>query len=236
MSSLLYAREQKITDAVSVLVPQFGSVFDNEDLYYDIVCTIVSTPFDLMVQLDDAGIDFTQINDFELFCLLFPRLQEMDTSLVFGDLDLSGFQTAENTQNGSMVLWNEETGAVIDRAAHDRMAKFLRKMLHLEKNNKRPANEEARKYLIEKERRKQKRQKKKARTSTLESYVVALVNSCEFPYNYETVRDISIYQFYCSLNQITHKIKFDNTMIGYYAGTVKFDDLSQADRTWILNS
>lgn len=70
----------------------------------------------------------------------------------------------------------------------------------------------------------------------LEDYIVALVNTEQFPYNYKTVRDISIIQFYASLNQISHKIKFDNTMVGYYAGTVKLDDISESDRSWILNT
>lgn len=108
-------------------------------------------------------------------------------------------------------------------------------MLHIEKNNKKPGNEVTRDYLIERERKRQARAKNKQKDSPLEKYIIALVNTEQFPYNYETVRDISIYQFYASLNQIAHKIKYDNTMAGYYAGTIKFEDLAPADRTWIQN-
>lgn len=234
MAGLLYARQQQINEHFSVHVPSVGEIYDNEDAYYDVVCSIVSTPYDMMVQLDDAGIAFTKINDFDLFCLMFPRLQEIDTSLVFGDTDLRGFKAAVNQQNGNIVLVDDASDAVIDRAIHDEIAKFLRMILHIEKNEKRPANEEARKYMIERARKKQSRMKKK-KESGLEDFIVALVNNADFPYNYETVRDISIYQFYSSLHQISHKIKFSNTMIGYYAGTVKFEDLNPKDRSWIFN-
>lgn len=236
MASLLYTKEKQINEHISVHVPSVGEILDNEDSYFDVVCRIVSTPYDMMVQLDDAGIDFTKITEFDLFCLMFPSLQEMDTSMVFGDFNLAGFNTAINSQNGNVVLRDQEAGINIDCALHDQIATFLRSLLRLEKNVKRPANIEAQKYMIERARKKQNRNKKKPPTSRLEDLVVAMVNNKDFPYNYESVRDVSIYQFYSSLHQITHKIKFDNTMIGYYSGTVKFEDLSKADRNWILQT
>ena len=46
--------------------------------------------------------------------------------------------------------------------------------------------------------------------------------------------DLSIYRFNQSLKQIQHKIAFDNTMTGVYAGTVDTSKLSNKDYlTWI---
>lgn len=233
MAGLLYANEYAINDHISIRIPKVGDILDNEDKYYDIVCSIIATPYEMMVQLDDNGIDFTAINAFELFCIMFKHLKEIDTSMVFGDLNLSDFQYAKNEENENLVLWNPKTDVVIDRAIHDMICTFLRKMLYMPKSDKAPGNEEARKYMIERARIKQKRKKKKKKDSQLEKLIISLVNTAEFPYNYETVRDLTIYQFYASLKQISQKIRFDNAMIGCYAGTVKFDDLSQEEKTWI---
>ncbi len=233
--TMLYSRSIPINDSISIVVPTIGEVMDKEDSYYDAICTIVATPYDMMVQLDDAHIPFDKISDFDLFCLLFPTLKNMDTSLVFGDLDLSRMQIAKSMETGEIIIRDPENDIVIDKVVHTMICDALRKMLHMQKNTKTPGNEEARKYMLERERKRQKRRKKKKRVSQLENYVIALVNTEQFPYNYETVRDISIYQFYASLDQIAHKIKYDNTMVGYYAGTIKFDDLVPADRTWIQN-
>lgn len=235
MASKLYQRSIEISDAISIAVPTVGQIIDNEDDYYQVVCMMVATPYDMMVQLDDAHIDFTKIDDYELFILLFENLRAMDTSLVFGELDLSGMKVARFEGTGELILTDEERGITIDRVVHAKLCDSIRGMLHMEKNNKKPGNEETRKYLIERERKRQKRAKGKRKDSQLENYIVALVNTGEFPYNYETVRDITIYQFYASLSQIAHKIKYDNTMVGYYAGTIKFEDLAPADRTWIQN-
>lgn len=236
MASQLYQTSIEVSDAISVMVPTVGQIIDNEDDYYQVACMIVATPYDMMVQLDDAHIDFTKIDDFELFILLFENLRAMNTSLIFGELDLSGMKVAKFEGTGELVLMDKERDITIDRVVHAKLCDSIRNMLHMEKNNKKPGNEEARKYLIDRERKRQKRAKSKRRDSQLENYIIALVNTEQFPYNYETVRNISIYQFYASLNQIAHKIKYDNTMIGYYAGTIKFEDLAPADRTWIQNT
>ena len=233
MANILYATEYAINDYISIKIPTVGEILDNEDLYYDIVCSIIATPYEMMVQLDDNGIDFTKINAFEMFCIMFKHLKEIDTSLVFGDLNLKDFNYAVNQENESMVLWNPKTDIVINRAVHDQICVFLRKMLYMPKDDKVPGNEEARKYMIERARIKQKRKKNKKKESQLEKMIISLVNTSEFPYNYETVRGLTIYQFYASLKQISRKIHFDNTMIGCYSGTVKFDELSPDEKTWI---
>ena len=234
MAGMLYERKHRINDFISINIPLVGEVLDNEDTYNEVVSTIIGTPYDMMVQLDDAGIDFTKINDFELFCLLFSNLQNLDTSLVFGDLDLRGFKTAVSEQNGNIVLWDETSGATIDLAIHHQIASTVRNILKIERKTKRPGNEEARKYMIERARVKQKRMRRRnANKSQLEDFILALVNTQEFKYDFETVRNMTIYQFYASFHQITHKIKFDNSMIGYYAGTIKFEDLPIEDRSWI---
>lgn len=235
MKSILYDRSFRINDDIQIRIPTVGEVFDHEEEYYEAVCSVISTPTDLMVQLEDAGIDFTKINDFELFCLTFPKLQEMDTTLLFGDLDFKGYRVAINKATGEPVLRNPETGSNIDVLIHHQMASFFRKILFLEKNELRPANEEAKKYLLYRARKKLKRAaRRRVQKSVLEEYIVALVNCEKFKYDFTTVRDLTIYQFYLSLQEVAHRIRFDNTMIGCYAGTIKSDDLSKEDRTWIM--
>lgn len=235
MANLLFADHYKITDKVSIRIPTVEEVLDNEEAYKEAVSFIVATPYDMMVVLDDAGIDFTKITSFHLFMLLLPKLQQLDTSLIFGDLDLKKYEIDMSPDTKEEILINREDGSIIDRPIHHQICSFLKKMLCINSEEKTPGNDEAKAYLLEKERRRLKRRKKKQQQeSELESYIISLVNTAEFPYDYSSVRGISIYQLYSSLKQISHKIRYDNTMIGYYAGTVKFEDLSDKDKTWIV--
>ena len=233
--STLYETKHKINDFITIRVPTIKDIIENEDDYYGNVALIVATPYDMMVQLDDMKIDFTQINEWDLFLLLFKELRTRDLSLIFDGLDLRDFVTAENKQNGTFILVNPKTGVKIDRAIHDQICRYLRKTLRLQKNDKRPANEEARKFLIERTRTKLKRRRKQLVESQIEKYIVALVNTSEFPYTYESVLGLTINQFYASLHQIVKKIKYDKLMIGCYAGTVNMKELDQNELNWISN-
>lgn len=154
---LLYQKDYPINDYIRVMIPTVGEVLENEDNYYSMVSMLTAMPIDMMVQLDDIGIDFTTINEWELFLLLFNSLKEQDTSLIFGDFDLKPFQPAINPQNGNVILVNKATGVRIDRALHGQIAAALRKIHHLEKDNRKPANGEAREYMIERMRKKLRR-------------------------------------------------------------------------------
>lgn len=233
--STLYETKHKINDFITIRVPTIKDIIENEDDYYGNIALIVATPYDMMVQLDDMKIDFTQINEWDLFLLLFNELRTRDLSLIFDGLNLRDFVTAENKQNGNIILVNPKTGVKIDRAIHDQICRYLRRTLRLQKNDKRPANEEARKFLIERTRTKLKRRRKQLVESQIEKYIVALVNTSEFPYTYESVLGLTINQFYASLHQIVKKIKYDKLMIGCYAGTVNMKELDQNELNWISN-
>lgn len=233
ISKLLYQRHIPINDDISIYVPTVGEVLDNEANYYSLVAIFSAMPIDFMVQLDDAGIDFTTINEYELFLLLFPGLKTQDTHLILGDLDLSKFEMGVNEQNGDVALINRESGIIIDRAIHGQIADSIRKLHHLEKDIRKPANEEAKKFLIKRARDKLRRKKNRKEDSQLETLIVAMVNTEQFKYNYETVRDITIYQFNESVRQIVSKVDYEHRMHGVYAGTVSVKDLSQDDLTWL---
>lgn len=231
--SLLYQTDVPVNDWLRIRIPTVGEIIDQEDEYYGMVSIITAMPIDMMVQLDDIGIDFTDITEWDLFLLLFSHLAEQNTDLVFGDLSLKGFRPMINPQNGLVVLLDGTTGAYIDRAVHSRMASVLRKIHHLEKNRKKPGNDEAKAYMLERARTKMRRNRNRAQTSQLEELIVAMVNTEQFRYGYAEVRGLTIYQFNESVRQIIHKVDYDNRMHGVYAGTVSSKDLSQDDLNWL---
>ena len=231
--NLLYKHQYDINDSIKIVIPTVGEIIEDEDNYYGIVSTLTAMPIDSMLILDKCGIDFTQINEYELFLLLFDSLKELDTHLIFGDLDLTKFETSVNSQNGNVVLYDTDDDIVIDRAIHNKIAMVLREIHHLEKNNKKPANEEAKKYMIERAKKKAMRNKNRNAMSSLEQLIIAMVNTSEYKYNFEETKNLSIYQFNKSVEQIKRKIDYDNLMHGVYSGTVDTDKLSQKELNWI---
>lgn len=232
--NLLYKREYEINDYISVYIPELGEVLEQEDEYFFLVSLFTAMPIDLMVQLDEFGIDFTEINEFELFVILFEAvIKEKDTSLIFKKLDMGDFFVSINEQNGNIILENQKTGAKIDRAIHGKIASALRKIHHLEKNTKKPANGEAKDYMLERAKAKAKRNRNRVVESELEQLIVAMVNSEQFKYKFEDVLKLSIYQFNESVRQVIKKNDYNNRMHGIYSGTVNAKELSQDDLNWL---
>lgn len=233
--NLLYQRRYPINDHISIVIPSVGDVIDKEEEYYSLVTALTAMPIDLLVQLDDENIDFTTINEYELFLRLFPGIARQDTSLIFEDLDLSNFKYATNTQNGNIILLDEESGATIDRSIHGQISEVLRKIHHIKKDTRKPANEEARKYMIKRARDKMRRKRNQKQDSQLEHLIVAMVNTEQYKYDFEGTRELSIYQFNECVSQICKKIDYDHKMHGIYAGTISTKDLSQDDLNWLTH-
>lgn len=231
--NFLYKKQIAINDSISIVVPTVGEIIDNEDAYYGLVSMLTAMPIDLMVQLDDAGIDFTTLNEWELFLLLFSGIKSQDTRQIFGDLDLSKFKMAVNEQNGTIILLDDEHDIRIDMAIQAQIANVLRKIHHLEKNTRKPANEEAKKFMIERARAKQRRNRNRKEDSQLETLIIAMVNTEQYKYDFESTRGLSIFQFNESVRQIINKVDYEHRMYGVYTGTINAKELSQDELNWL---
>lgn len=234
--NLLKVRNYKVNDKISVHVPTVDEIFDfGDQKYYSIVQTLVATPFDLMVELDDIGIDYETITDYQLFILMMESIavNEDDTSILFGDLNLKGFQEAVNPQNGEKVLWSKDNDIVIDQMIALEICNAIRKIHFWEAPIGRAGNAEAKRYLIERNRKKKKRLTKKPYKSFLESMIISLVNTEEFPYNYETVMELSVYKLNASWRQIQKKKHWEQTMNGVYFGTVDTTKINLEKINWL---
>jgi len=234
--SLLKLSSVNVPDTkLFVRIPTVGEILEDEVTYYSIASSLTASPFQYMVQLDDMGIDFTTLTDYELFKMLFcVYAKSSDLSILFGDLNISDFSVYK--ENQEEYLYSPSNRIEINERVYNDLVDIIRKINLFEKVKYKPGNESAKKYLLEKERKKQKRNAKKPYEPYLEKLVIALVNTSEFPYDYDSCMDLSIYKFNQSFKQIQHKITFDKTMIGVYAGTVDTSKLSNRDAlSWIPN-
>lgn len=234
--NLLRVKDYKINEKISVHVPTVDEIFEfGDQKYYSMAQTLIATPFELMVELDDIGIDYETITDYQLFVLMMESLavQEDNTSILFSDLNLKNFREAVNTKNKERVLWDEKNDIVIDQMIALEICNAIRKIHFWDAPIGRAGNVEAKRYLIERNRTKKQRLAKKPYKSFLESMIISLVNTEEFPYNYETVMGLSIYKLNASWRQIQKKKHWEQTMNGVYFGTVDTAKINLEKISWL---
>lgn len=240
--SLLNQSSIQITDQLSLRIPTVGEILENESTYFSLVSIMTSTPFQYMVQLDDLGIDYTKITDYQMFKIFFPVYAKQDISIIFGDLDLSDIGIYHDHSVDLDVLYSPSTDIKIDEFVYYNMARAMRQANLLKYERKKPKGEKNKKYFLEKERRHLKnleimRKRKEFEQSELEKLIVALVNNNHFKYDYNSVLTLPIYNFYQSFQQIQHEINFNNVMRGVYAGTIDTNKLQDRSvLSWIKNN
>lgn len=234
--SMIYLKDYPISKDISVHIPSVEEIFGfGEQKYYSIIQSLTATPYDLMVELDDKGIDYETISDYQLFIMMFCSIaaNEEDTSIIFHDLDLKRFQEAENRDTKERVLIDMERGIVIDRLVALEICEAIRKMHFWKAPLGRPGNLEMKKYLIERNRTKKQRRAKQPYQSLLDNMIIKLVNTNEFPYNYETVMQLSIYKLNASWHQIPKLKNWEHTMNGAYYGTVDTSKIDFQKLSWM---
>ena len=238
--SLLYKREYLIGENIILNIPTVGDAIDAGIWYNRILDMFTAMPIDFMVPLDDMGIDFSEIDDWQLFLLLFSSAKNgmgvgIRSDLLFKNIDLMDFQMAQKDGTDDVVLINPTTSLVFDKLLYRHISAAVCTIFGRKKDRRRPANEDARLYMIEVERRKMKRRNRKRHKPELESLIVAMVNTEQFKYNFRTVRELTIYQFNESVKQILTKVDYEHRMHGIYSGTLDAKSLSDKELNWLIH-
>lgn len=238
---LLYAKSHRISDDISVLIPTVGEVLDMQEDYNRVLTAFVCTPYELMVQLDDMGIDFTQINKYQLFFMLFRGVLEEYQSgnmaaldLVLTGCDFHHIHPAIDVDDQAFVFVDEKKHIVINNRIYQMIRATLCHLHDIENKEKRLFSNDDKDFFLERMRAKQRRLMRQNKQSTeLEDYIVALVNAREFKYDFDSVRGLTLYQFHRSLKQILKRLNYDQIMQGYYAGNLDIGKISQDTLNWL---
>ena len=77
----------KINDYVSIHIPTIGEICDyGEGKYYSMVQNLCAVGIDLCWQLEEIGIKFDEISDYDLFVNILCRNYDTEaTRIIFGD-------------------------------------------------------------------------------------------------------------------------------------------------------
>ena len=231
----------KVNQYITVYNPSIYEVRDfGEDLYYTILNLIVRKPYDIAVELYDKGIDYQSITDWDLFYDTIVNIPIEYTCILFGKLDFRQFDKYINQENGMKILVNKyDSNFRIDEVIYRQIVTYLRYIHFIsEKVEYDVGNNQAKKFLIERMRRKQNKLIKdyesgrKKHQSNISNMIKYCVNNANFKYDYTTIMNIKLNLLYESYYFIVHGNERDNVMSGIYHGTI---DTTKMKNKEILN-
>lgn len=229
--SLYFGEPYVVNDYITITLPKIGEVVKyGERQYYSMIQTITAIPSDMKSQLFDMGLDWTQVEDFQLFMMLAPTLPKDKTYILFGDLDFQAMRPFQNKQNGAVVLFNPQTNAVIDELAYGKMHAYLCSAHNLTKKVEKAANEFTKKFMIEEDRQKIAYNQKQPYKSFLRPLISAV--KCRMGYTLDYVKNMGLYEFMDDLNRLQVIVNTDALLQGSYSGMVDTSKIPKKNFDW----
>ena len=229
--SLYFGEPYVVNEYITITLPKIGEVVKyGERQYYSMIQTITAIPSDMKSQLFDMGLDWTQVEDFQLFMMLAPTLPKDKTYILFGDLDFQAMRPFQNKQNGAVVLRNPDTGAVIDELAYGKISSYLCSAHNLTKKVEKAANEFTKKFMIEEDRQKIAYNQKQPYKSFLRPLISAV--KCRMGYTLDYVKNMGLYEFMDDLNRLQVIVNADALLQGSYSGMVDTSKIPKKNFDW----
>lgn len=229
---LYIGSDYKINDNIIIRQPTILQVAEfGEKSFFSMVHTITAIPSDMKSQLDDMGLDWMEVEDFELFMMLAQTLTPDRTSILFGDLDFSKLKLYKNNQNGNIVLADKESGIIVDQMIYLRIVSYLRKVFNITPKVEKAANKMTKKVLIEEDRRKIQQSKDKP----FKSFLLPLISSIKVKQGYtkDYVLNMGYVEFFDDVArcQVIHNA--DHLLSACYAGTIDMHKINKAELNWM---
>lgn len=229
--SLYFGDPYIVNDYITITIPKIGEVVKyGERQYYSMIQTITAIPSDMKSQLWDMGIDWTQIEDFQLFMMLAPTLPKDKTYILFGDLDLQAMRPFENKQNDTVFLGDPETGAIIDELAYGKISSYLCAAHNITKKVEKAANEFTKKFMIDEDRQKLQYNAKQPYKSFLRPLISAV--KCRQGYTLDYVRNMGLFEFFDDVNRLQVIVNADALLQGSYSGMVDTSKIPKKNFDW----
>ena len=222
----------KIASGITLLQPTIGDIANyNEVEYFSMAQTLAATPSSMKVALDDMGLDYMKVEDFQLFMMLCQSMTPDKTKPLLGDLDLTKFKPYQLKDTEEVVLANgevDESGnpIIINQIIYDILTTYIRKMHGFKKQVDKAGNAITRKVLIDEDRKAAQRNKDKPQ----KSFLVPLVSSLQGRQGYtkDYICNMGLYEFMNQINRVQIIVQADAALGGMYSG---FVDTKKMDKT-----
>lgn len=213
----------KICDGLEIRQPTVGDIIKlGESQYFSMIHTLTAIPSDVKAQLDDHGLDWEKVNDFELFAMLSLSLPIEQTEVLFGSsLDFRKFRIVPLEGERQFYLMNDETGVKIDEIRYKAITNYLCKLHGFKKVPQFAGNAATHKMLLEMAREDLAIQRsKKKEKSMLRPLVSTMINMPGFKYNLEEVMHIGFAQFMDAVQRVQVIASTTALQQGVYSGMV----------------
>lgn len=229
---LYFGDDYVINDNIKIHQPTIDELIKCERDYFSVVYTLTAIPSDMKSQLFDAGYDWCEVEDWQLFIMLAPTLSQDRTSILFGELDFSNMKPYKHPSiDDEVVLADKQAGIIIDQMIYTKIVSYLRKLHGLTPKVEKTKSKTVKKWLIEEDRNKI----KNAQNKPFKSYLLPLISSVKVKQGYtkDYVRNMGLKELFDDVARLQIINNADHLLSAAYAGTIDMKKLDKKELNWM---
>ena len=229
---LYFGDDYVINDKIKITQPTIGMIADyGEAQYFQMLHGLVAIPSDMKSTLWDMGLDWNEVDDFELFMMLSQTLTPDKTSILFGDLDFSKMRPFRSKENDEIILADPETGVKIDKLIYTRIVNYLRKLHNITPKVEKTKSKTVKKWLVDEDRQRIQTSKGKP----YKSYLLPLISAIKVKQGYtkDYVRNMGLFEFYDDVGRISVIDHANHLLNGAYCGMANLKNGPKSEFNWM---
>lgn len=230
---LYFGDDYVINDQIKLHQPTIGQVVDyGEASYFSMIHTLTAIPSDVKSMLwDQMQIDWTKIEDFDLFIMFSQTMTPDKTGIIFGDLNFSNMRPYRHPQNDEIILVDKENGIIIDKLIYMRMMTFLRKLHNITPKPEKAKGKRAKQAMIDEDRRNRELNKDKP----FRSYLLPLISAVKVKQSYtkDYVRNMGLFEFFDDLSRMQVIDSASHLLNGMYCGMADLSKVDKKELNWL---
>ena len=239
---MYYGYDYYPTPKICIRMPLIQEIIEYGDSkFMSMVSTLCSNTTSFRLQLWKMDIDWCKMTDFELFRLLIKNYTPEETSILFGDLNLSWFEEFHNNEADCDLLVyipRDEQGKPIElnissiddlitiyETDYIKIVEYLRMVYNIHPKVEKARGRATKEAIIEEEEmnlalEQTKNKNKKVSKSFLLPLISALCNHPGFKYKKSELNEVNIFEFMDSVRRLQTYESTTALMKGIYSGMV----------------
>lgn len=236
----LYFREPYVIDlegvegSITLTQPSIGDIVElGEKRFYGSLNAFTTNTTTFRLQLWDQGLDWNNVPDFDLFCMLIGTAEKEVYQTFLPDIDFSTFGIFQKQLPDSgdkiRVLYDAENRIEINEQVYFHISQYLRNVFNIFPEEKMTQDKVLKKWFIEKDRRelKNRESKKEEEDSGLLPLISGCCNHPGFKYKPSELKEIGVFEFYDSVKRLQVYETTSALNHGAYSGFCDTKDIPQ---------
>mgnify|MGYP003290043721 CR=1 FL=1 len=230
--SLIGRKNYTLSNGLVLHIPTLkelrGERDEDEIRNFNLITPFISTPTDLMVELYEQGIDFQVFtDDYVFFATMIEQYSGLNYGLVFENVGVCNWRAVSDGEN--IFVYDEDNEIIITREIYFELSEVLRKMYYRERTHREFCNERALRMAVKIAKKEYEKAMRDRNSSEFDNMILLLVNNGNFKYDFESVSNLTIYDFLSSFRQIQKSDYVDKLTLGGYSGGIDLTKIPQAE-------